>query len=120
MKKAVRFITLCMAVTLAACTTTAPKHTCTQVSVMKANGADGILWLPVQESMGEANIRILSDNQQLELIRVRLAKDSIDYFVPYELNRWGDRDLVIEFRTWLPDTVRRDRMSFLLPSPVFC
>ena len=77
---------------------------------MKANGADGILWLPVQESMGEANIRILSDNQQLELIRVRLAKDSIDYFVPYELNRWGDRDLVIEFRTWLPDTVRRDRM----------
>ena len=111
MKKAVRFITFCMAVTLAACTTpTAPKHTCTQVSVMKANGADGILWLPVQESMGEANIRILSDNQQLEFIRVRLAKDSIDYFVPYELSRWGDRDLVIEFRTWLPDTVRRDRM----------
>jgi levanase/fructan beta-fructosidase len=60
--------------------------------------------------MGEANIRIFSDNQQLEFIRVRLAKDSIDYFVPYELNRWGDRDLVIEFRTWLPDTVRRDRM----------
>ena len=101
-----------MAVCLAACTatTTTHQHRCTQVSVMRANGADGVLWFPVQESMGESNIRILADNQQLELVRVRLAKDSIDYYVPYELNRWGDRDLVLEIRTWLPDTARREAM----------
>ncbi|MBQ6748250.1 MAG: GH32 C-terminal domain-containing protein [Paludibacteraceae bacterium] len=111
MKNTIRFMMMCVAAVLVSCSTsTAPKHTCTQVSVLRANGSDGVLWLPVQESMGEANIRILADNNQLEFIRVRLAKDSIDYFVPYELSRWGERDLVIEFRTWLPDTVRRDKM----------
>lgn len=99
---------------MAACNTSlissTKKHTCTQVSVLRANGGQGVLWLPVQESMGEATIRILSDNQQLEVIHVRLAKDSIDYFVPYEMNRFWGRDLLFEIRTWLPDSVRRDRM----------
>lgn len=99
---------------MAACTAVLhhhqPTHTCTQVSIIRANGAEGILWLPVQESQGDARIRIIADNQPLEQIHVRLAKDSIDYFVPYELSRWGNRDLVIEFRTWLPDTARREQM----------
>jgi hypothetical protein len=73
---------------MAACTAVLhhhqPTHTCTQVSIIRANGAEGILWLPVQESQGDARIRIIADNQPLEQIHVRLAKDSIDYFVPYE------------------------------------
>ena len=88
-----------------------PTHTCTQVSVIRANGADGVLWLPVQETIGEATIRVISDNVLQEELFVRLACDSIDYFVPYELSRFGNKDLVFEIRTWLPDTIRRERMA---------
>ena len=91
-------------------TTHSPQHTCTQVSILRANGAEGLLWLPVQDSQGDARIRIIADNEQLELIHVRLAKDTIDYFMPYDLSRWGNRDLLIEIRTWVPDSVKRENM----------
>jgi len=101
----------CVAAVLVACSAeTTPQHTCTQVSVLRFNGAEGVLWLPVQESQGDARIRIMADNEQLELIHVRLAKDTIDYFMPYDLSRWGERDLLFEIRTWLPDSVRREKM----------
>ena len=95
---------------MTSCKEAKKNYTCTQVSVLRVSTADGTLWLPVQESMGEARIRVIAGDEYLETIHVRLAKDSIDYFVPYEMSRWNKSNLAFEIRTFLPDTVRRDKM----------
>lgn len=43
------------------------------------------LLLPIEEASSESRISVCVDNQVKENINVRLAKDKVDYYMPYEL-----------------------------------
>lgn len=43
------------------------------------------LLLPIEEASSESRISVYEDNQVKENINVRLAKDKVDYYMPYEL-----------------------------------
>ena len=56
------------------------------------------LLLPVQESAGENYVRVLRAGREVHNFVIRLAVDSIDYFVPYE---WTDSsDVLMDVRFW--------------------
>lgn len=91
------------------------QHSGRYATFVRLTGNDKVFWLPVQESMGEADIRIISDNKQVEFLRVRLAKDSIDYFVPLDISRFESDSLTeqrpfLEIRTFLPQKDKRENM----------
>ena len=47
------------------------------------------LLLPVQESAGMANIKVIADNKQVKAFNVKLAKDHVDYFVPLYMDEFA-------------------------------
>ncbi len=55
-------------------------------AMLRVDVTNKYLLLPVQEREEIANIRILSDNQEVQSINVRLAVDHVDYYVPLDLS----------------------------------
>ncbi len=93
------------------------QHSGRYATIVRMNGNDRIFWLPIQESMGEADVRIISDNTQVGFFRIRLAKDSIDYFVPLDISRFEANNIketeqrpFLEIRTFLPENIKRENM----------
>ena len=54
------------------------------------------LLLPVQEREENANIRVLAKGQQVQSLNVRLAVDKVDYYVPLDIQRFGEKDLLLD------------------------
>ncbi len=57
---------------------------------------DKYLLLPVQEREDNANIRVIKDGQQVQTLNVRLAVDQVDYYVPLDIQRYGNTDLLLD------------------------
>ena len=57
---------------------------------------DKYLLLPVQEREENANIRVIKDGQQVQTFNVRLAVDQVDYYVPLDIQRYGNTDLLLD------------------------
>ena len=60
------------------------------------------LLLPVQEREDNATIKVLSDNQQVQKLNVRLAVDKVDYYVPLDIQRFGSSEVLLDFLSWRP------------------
>ena len=54
------------------------------------------LLLPVQEREDNATIKVLSDNQQVQKLNVRLAVDKVDYYVPLDIKRFGSSEVLLD------------------------
>ena len=54
------------------------------------------LLLPVQEREDNATIKVLSDNQQVQKLNVRLAVDKVDYYVPLDIQRFGSSEVLLD------------------------
>ena len=57
------------------------------------------LLLPVEEQAPEATVRVLADARTQEEIRVRLALNKVDYFVPVDLARWEGKGIALDIYT---------------------
>lgn len=53
------------------------------------------LLIPVQESNGESRVAVFNDNEARQSLNIRLAKDKIDYYVPFEYQE-GDKFYIHE------------------------
>ena len=59
------------------------------------------LLLPVQESASEGRLRVIENGRETDNLVIRLAVDSIDYFVPYEWK--STAPVVMDMCFWNPD-----------------
>lgn len=73
---------------------------------------NNFLILPVQESSQEARINIISDNDIVKTINVRLAVDSVDYYVPVDLTNFKDKKLAISILNVVDSAICWNKMSF--------
>ena len=57
---------------------------------------DKYLLLPVQEKEEIATVRVLSAGHEVQTLNVRLAVDKVDYYVPFSIERFGNKDLLLD------------------------
>lgn len=63
------------------------------------------LLLPVEESTGESTVSIRTEREELSPLHIRLAKDKVDYYVPYKVPA-GTKELTVKFTTNLEGIAR--------------
>lgn len=68
-------------------------------TLVRVKGAGKYLMLPVQESNDEARIDVLVDGKSDRVINVRLAKNKIDYYVPFDLTPYEGHDVIFNVVT---------------------
>ena len=54
------------------------------------------LLLPVQEREDNASIKVIANNQQVQSLNVKLAVDKVDYYVPLDIRRFGEEELLLD------------------------
>ena len=54
------------------------------------------LLLPVQEQEENATIRVLAAGTEVQTLNVRLAVDKVDYYVPLDVECFGNKDLLLD------------------------
>ena len=57
---------------------------------------DNYLLLPVQESVDNANVKVISSGKQLQSFNIRLAQYRVDYFVPLYLRRFATDKVLMD------------------------
>lgn len=68
-------------------------------TLVRITGDGKYFMLPVQESNDDARIDVLVDGKKDRTINVRLAKSKVDYFVPFDLTPYKDRDVLLNIVT---------------------
>lgn len=68
-------------------------------TMVRITGAGKYLLLPVQESNDDAKVSILADGKIEKTINVRLAKNKVDYFVPFDLDPYRGHDILLNIVT---------------------
>lgn len=69
------------------------KHLGDGQSIVRANESKKYLLLPIEESAGEAKLYMISDNDVVKTINVRLAINKVDYYVPLDLSSYNSKSL---------------------------
>ena len=83
---------ICMVSVLVAITATAltPQILSDNHAMLRTHATGKYLLLPVQEKEEYAGIRVIVDNEQVQTLNVRLAVDKVDYYVPIDIQRYGN------------------------------
>lgn len=63
-----------------------PEHLSDNHTMLRVGGGSGVLLIPVEEKEENAHIDVISDNNVVKSMNVRLAVDKVDYFVPLYLD----------------------------------
>lgn len=58
-----------------------------------------LVLLPVEENAPEATVNVLVDGNLQRSMVVRMAKNKIDYFVPFDLQRYSSGKVILDVRT---------------------
>ena len=68
-------------------------------TLVRVEGGDQYLMLPVQENIDDARINVLVDGKIAETIYVRLAKSKTDFMVPYDLSPYKGKEVIFDIVT---------------------
>lgn len=68
-------------------------------AMIRVVDAQRYVLLPVEEAAPEANINILLDGNTLRTIQVRLAVNRVDYYVPFDLDPYRDKRVILDVHT---------------------
>lgn len=73
------------------------RHLANEQNIVFVKGAKKYLLLPIQDNAPEGKICIVVDNQQQGVVaNVRLARDKVDYYVPFDLSAYEGKDISID------------------------
>lgn len=53
------------------------------------------LILPIEEAAPESQVKVIADNVLVRQLHIRLALNKVDYYVPFELNEFTGRHLIL-------------------------
>lgn len=68
-------------------------------TIVRVPGGSHYLMMPVQDSNEDATVEVLVDGNIVETIRVRLARNKVDFKVPYDLTPYEGRDVLLNIVT---------------------
>ena len=68
-------------------------------TIVRVPGGSHYLMMPVQDSNEDATVEVLVDGNIVETIRVRLARNKVDFKVPYDLSPYEGRDVLLNIVT---------------------
>lgn len=75
------------------------QHLVNEQNIVSLNVAKKFLLLPVQENAPECKIGIINNNKsEGVLINVRLAREKVDYYVPYDISAYAGQDISIDIQ----------------------
>lgn len=73
------------------------RHLANEQNIVFVKGAKKYLLLPVQDNAPESKVCIVVDNRQQGVVaNVRLARDKVDYYVPFDLSAYEGKDISID------------------------
>ena len=73
------------------------RHLANEQNIVFVKGAKKYLLLPIQDNAPEGKICIVVDNQQQGVVaNVRLARDQVDYYIPFDLSAYEGKDISID------------------------
>ena len=73
------------------------KHLANQQNIVAVTEAKKLLLLPVQDNAPEAKVGIISGNTQIGVLaNIRLARERVDYYVPFSLEGFEGKDVKID------------------------
>ena len=73
------------------------RHLANEQNIVFVKGAKKYLLLPVQDNAPESKVCIVVDNQQQGVVaNVRLARDQVDYYIPFDLSAYEGKDISID------------------------
>lgn len=67
-------------------------------TLVRINEQKHYVLLPVEERAPELTIRVIYNNRQVDRIVVRLAQNTVDYYVPFDLSNYDVNQLVLDVR----------------------
>ncbi|MCF0159166.1 MAG: GH32 C-terminal domain-containing protein [Bacteroidaceae bacterium] len=67
--------------------------------LVRITGQESLVLLPIEESAPDATVRVLVNNQLVKTFNARLAMNSVDYFVPFDLKALGKGKVLLDVRT---------------------
>lgn len=67
-------------------------------TLVRINEQKHYVLLPIEERAPELWMKVIYNNKQVDKICVRLAQNTVDYYVPYDLSRYDVRQLVLDVR----------------------
>lgn len=68
-------------------------------TLVRITGEGKYLLMPVQESNDDARIDVIVDGKSEKTINVRLARNKVDYFVPFNLDSYGGHKVILNIMT---------------------
>lgn len=75
------------------------QHLVNEQNIVSLNVAKKFLLLPVQENAPECKIGIINNNKsEGVLMNVRLAREKVDYYVPYDISAYAGQDISIDIQ----------------------
>lgn len=75
------------------------KHLGVNNTLVRVDGPEKYIMLPVQESTDDARINVVVDGQIAETIYVRLARSKTDYTVPFDLSPYKGKNVLLDIVT---------------------
>lgn len=77
---------------------------------LRIDAEHAFLMLPVQESVSNATVRVISGGSELQSFNVRLAVDKVDYTVPLDIGRFGVKELLLDI-VFRGDNISQDAIK---------
>ena len=74
-------------------------HLGTNNTLVRVSDDSRYLLLPVEEGVDDAKVDVLLDGKPETTIYVRLARNKVDYYVPFDLSRYKDSDILLNVVT---------------------
>lgn len=88
------------------------RHLANEQNIVFVKGAKKYLLLPIQDNAPEGKICIVVDNQQQGVVaNVRLARDKVDYYVPFDLSAYEGKDISVDIQGMPESSLCWEKMS---------
>ena len=92
-----KLFTLMVAVLVAfSATALAPQILSDNHAMLRVDATGKYLLLPVQEKEENAYVRVIVNNEQVQTLNVRFAVDKVDYYVPLDIQRFGNKKVLVD------------------------
>ena len=77
-------------------TALAPQMLSENHAMLRVDATGKYLLLPVQEKEENAYVRVIVNNEQVQTLNVRFAVDKVDYYVPLDIQRYGNKKVLVD------------------------
>ncbi len=92
-----KLLTILAAVLVAfSATALAPQMLSENHAMLRVDATGKYLLLPVQEKEENAYVRVIVNNEQVQTLNVRFAVDKVDYYVPLDIQRYGNKKVLVD------------------------